>query len=550
MLQEEEIKRFIEEDTASVKKQLAEKGDAYYNAEHDIKDYEIYYVDADGNVLKDDTRSNIKIAHPFFTELVDQATQYILSGDSYYIKSDLPELQTYLNEYFNENEEFIAELSELITGCQTKGFEYMYAYKNENDKTAFMCADSLGVVQIEARFASDKQEHIIYHYVDRIDSKGKMIRKIQDWTATEVYHYIQIGNESIKPDEAITPNPCAHTMYKKAGQLYYKSKSSHYIPFFRMDNNKRQISCLKVIKPLIDDYDLMNCGLSNNIQDGAEMYWIVKGFGGDGLTELINNIKAKKHVGIDTDGDVDIRTVNIPYEARKIKLEEDEKNIYRFGFGLNTSGLKDTAATTSVAIKAAYSLLDLKCSKLLINLKKLLRKLIDVVLMEINEINNTDYRQKDVYFDFNPEIISNAQENAQIALTQSQEQQTRITTLLNISTQLDNETLMQLICEQLDIDYEEIKDKLPAPEEAEQNIIDTQKVLDDGIEITEAEKIKEEAQEEISKALNGAQTQSLLAVFAQYKSGQLNSEEATSVLSVALGISEEKARNILRIKAS
>lgn len=60
-----------------------------------------------------------------------------------------------------------------------------------------------------------------------------------------------------------------------------------------MDNNKRQISCLKVIKPLIDDYDLMNCGLSNNIQDGAEMYWIVKGFGGDGLTELINNIKAK-----------------------------------------------------------------------------------------------------------------------------------------------------------------------------------------------------------------------------------------------------------------
>lgn len=36
------------------------------------------------------------------------------------------------------------------------------------------------------------------------------------------------------------------------------------------------------------------------------------------------------------------------YQARQAKLELDEKNIYRFGMGLNTVGLKDTSATTNM----------------------------------------------------------------------------------------------------------------------------------------------------------------------------------------------------------
>ena len=34
-----------------------------------------------------------------------------------------------------------------------------------------------------------------------------------------------------------------------------------------------------------------------------------------------------------------------------------------------------------------------------------------------------------------------------------------------LATRLDNETLMQNICQVLDIDYNEIKDKLPEPED-------------------------------------------------------------------------------------
>lgn len=481
MLTVEEIKRFIDEDNASERKKQAEIGQRYYDGIHDIKDCRFFYYNADGNLVEDTARSNIKISHPYFTELVDQATQYILSGSDGFIKSDIPELQTELDKYFNEDEDFIAELSEVLTGSQVKGFDYMYAYKNPENRTAFQCADGMGVVEVRAKDTDAMAEHIIYWYVDRIDKGHKKIKRIQVWDEKEVSFYVQVDDGHILKDDSEPVNPRPHTLYKKGndGKTYFESFG--LIPFFRMENNKKQASGLRAIKKIIDDYDLMNCGLSNNLDDFDNPIHVVKGFEGDSMEELIHNIKTLKMVGMestDTGAGVEVHTIDIPYEGRKTKMEIDEKNIYRFGMGLNTSGLKDTAATTNIAIKAAYSLLDLKCSKLIIRLKQFLRKLIKVVLDEINAVNGTDYQQKDVYFRFEPEIMSNKQENAQIELIEAQTRQAEIGTLLNVATHLDNETLMQLICEQLDIDYEEIKGKLPDPEEAQNAVKDAQGVLD------------------------------------------------------------------------
>ena len=92
MLTIDEIKMFIDDDATSEKKMLAKKGLQYYEANHDIKDYRIFYYNSDGVLVEDKTRSNVRISHPFFTELVDQAVQYILSGQERFAVSDIPEL--------------------------------------------------------------------------------------------------------------------------------------------------------------------------------------------------------------------------------------------------------------------------------------------------------------------------------------------------------------------------------------------------------------------------------------------------------------------------
>ena len=489
MLSTEEIKQFITDDSTSEKKAFARKGQAYYEGDHDIKQYRLFYYNADGGLVEDKTRSNIKIPHPFFTELVDQAVQYILSGKDGFIRSDKPELQAELDSYFNNNEDFTAELSEVITGCQAKGFEYMYAYKNEYDRLSFMCADSIGVVEVRDKDTDDGCAYVIYWYIDRIDKGNKKIKRIQVWDAETVYYYVQSNDGEIKKDDAEKINPKPHTLYKKEGDTAIYYKGFGFIPFFRLDNNKKQFSSLKTVKDLIDDYDLMASSLSNNLVDFDTPIHVVKGFQGDNLDELQTNLKTKKIIGVDEDGGVEVKTVDVPFQAREAKLNLDEKNIYRFGMGLNTAGLKDTAATTNIAIKAAYSLLDLKCSKLEIRLKQFLRKIIKVVIAEINDLNGTDYQMNDVYIDFEHEIMSNAQENAQIKLTEAQAKQAEINTLLSLAAQLDNETLMQLICDVLDLDWDELKDKLPDPDEAYKAAQDAQNALN-GV-LTEGDAVNE-----------------------------------------------------------
>ena len=464
MLKIEEIKTFMDNDAASEKKKHAKTGLRYYEADHDIRSFRIFFVDADGNVKEDKTKSNIKISHPFYTELVDQAVQYMLSGKDGFVKSDDPELQTELDAYFNENEDFVSELYEVLTGAIGKGFEYMYAFKNKEGRTAFQCADSIGVVEVREKDTDDGCAYVIYWYIDKIGKDNKRIKRIQVWDDKQTYFYVQEENDKIIKDESVKINPRPHVIYNKDGDESTYYEGFGFIPFFRLDNCQKQFSGLKPIKDLIDDYDLMSCGLSNNIQDTNEALYVVKGFQGDNLDELMLNVKAKKHIGVDEDGGIEVHTVDIPYQARQTKLELDEKNIYRFGMGFNSAQLGD-GNITNIVIKSRYALLDLKCNKLEIRLKQFMRKLLKVVLKEINEQNDTDYQMKDVYFNFEREVMTNASDNAQIELTDAQKQQVMITTLLNLATYLDDETLMQLICDILDIDYEEIKDKLPKRDE-------------------------------------------------------------------------------------
>lgn len=462
MLSVEEIKKHIEADAGSTKKKLAKEGQRYYEGDHDIRQYKIMFLNKDGKLQEDKVKSNIRICHPFFTELVDQEVQYMLSGPDGFVRSDNTELQKHLDAYFNDDEDFMAELYEVITGAVSKGFEYAYAYKNKEGRTAFQCADSIGVVEVKAKETSDKCDYVIFHYVDRISKDDKKITRIQVWDERQTYFYVQEENGAIEKDDSEPINPRPHVLYEEGGDKYFEGFG--FIPFFRLDNCKKQFSGLKPIKALIDDYDLMACGLSNNIQDTSEAYIAVKGYEGNDLDELALNFRAKHVIGVGEEGEIDIKTVDIPYQARQTKLDLDEKNIYRFGMGFNAAQHGD-GNITNVVIKSRYALLDLKCNKLEIRLKQFMRKLLTVVLDEINAEEGTDYQQKDVYFAFERETITNEADNAKIALDEANKRQVEINTLLNLATHLDNETQMKLICEQLDIDYEEIKDKLPKPED-------------------------------------------------------------------------------------
>lgn len=476
MLKETEILKFIQDDRISKRKKLASVGSRYYEGEHDIKDYRMFYFNSDGELVEDTTRSNIRISHPFFTELVDQAVQYMLSNkDGVFVRSDDPALQSKLDEYCDE--EFTAELAELLTNTFVCGFAYMYAYMGEDERLHFISADTMGVVEVRGKDADDGLPHVIYWYTERVPKSDKTIMRVEVWDTKNVWFYVKEDDKELTLDLTEKQNPRPHVIYHKDGDPSTYYDEFGFIPFFRLDYNRKQISAVKPIKDLIDDYDLMSCGLSNNIQDFDFPLYVVKGFQGDNLDELQQNLKTKKLIGTDGSGGVESHTIDIPYQARQMKMEEDEKNIYRFGMGFNSSQIGD-GNITNIVIKSRYALLDLKCNKLEIQLKRFLKQIIKVILQEINKKDGTDYKESDIWFDFTREIMTNASDNAQIEKTDAEKQQVQINTLLSLMQYIGDENVIKMICDVLDIDYEDIKSSLPDPEERAEDTDDVIDALD------------------------------------------------------------------------
>ena len=487
MLTTNEIKRLIDDDIISDKKRRANEGQRYYDAEHDILNYRMFYYNTDGVLVEDKARANSRICHPFFTELVDQLAAYMLSFEESPIQAkEVAEgLQEYLDEYFDDD--FWAEIQDLVAGSYAKGFEYLYAYKNTDERLKFKCADSLGVVEVRAKETDDGCEYVIYWYIERIGKDKKRIKRIEVYDKDQIWFYEQEDDGAIvlDEDEEVNPKPNIIWRDKKTGVQY--GDSLGFIPFWRLDYCKKQFSGLKPIKGLIDDYDLMECGLSNNLQDFDKPIHLVKGFHGDDLDELQQNIKTKKLLGVDADGGLEILTVNVPYEARKVKADEDEKNIYKFGMGLNTNGLKDTNATTNLAIKMAYTLLDLKAVKMVKRVKKFLRGIIRVVIDEINATHGKAYRYEDVSIDFEFITPANEQETATIRKTEAEIRQIEINTILNIAASVGEDQTLKAICDQMEWDYEELKQQIESLKK-EQTVNDAQALLD-SIETDEEEEV-------------------------------------------------------------
>lgn len=475
MLSIAEIKRFIDDDSNSEKKKMAAVGQKYYEAEHDILKYRLFYFNSDGNLVEDNTRANIKIVHPFFTLLSDQLSSFMLSFTENPIraKDGVEGLQEQLDLYFDSK--FWSEIGELITGTYNKGFEYIYGYKGKKNRMVFECADSMGVVEVRAKDTDDGCEYIIYWYVDRIMKGKKKIKRIQVWSETETHYFVQNGEGKIEKDSSEKINPRPHVVYtdEKTGEKL--GSSLGYIPFWRLDNNKKQFSGLKPIKGLIDDYDLHACSLSNNLKDFDTPLYAVKGFEGDNLEELQTNLKTIKMVGVGENGDVEVRTVEIPYQARKEKLVIDKEGIFMFGQGFDPTKVGD-GNITNIVILSRYSLLELKADRLQPRLEGLLDEILEVVLAEINEEYGKDYQLSDIEYNFTRSMMTNESENIANEKIKAETKQIEVNTIMNVSERIGDVETLRLICEELDLDFDELKGQIEKLKE-EQNLADAKKTL-------------------------------------------------------------------------
>ena len=449
-----EVKRLVSNDRGSKLKQEMQTGINYYEGKHDIANYRLFYFNNEGEIVEEKNRSNTRIAHQYFTELVDQKVQYLLSNPIE-VTTEQTGLQEYLDEYINED--FQLMLQELVEGASQKSYEYAFWKIDADNRLRFKTADALKIIPIYDEFYNIDQ--IIYYYEDQIvkDNKQKTVTKIQLWTKEQVFYFVQEDGQAVKLDNSAEYNPKPHLLAQKGEDKLGKGYGR--VPFICLQNNRSKTNDLQPIKDLIDDYDMMACALSNNLIDFDHPIYAVRGYEGDNLSTLVTNLKTKKTVGVGENGGIDVITTNIPVEARKAKLEIDKEAIYKFGMGFDSSQTGD-GNITNVVIKSRYSLLDLKCNKIEVRLRAVLKEMLQLIVDNINELHGKAYDASEIEITMTRDVMANEIDNASIAKTEAETNQILINNIMTAAPRLDDRTVLELLAGVLEVDPDEVEKAL------------------------------------------------------------------------------------------
>lgn len=450
----DEVKRLVSNDRASTLKKDMRTGIDYYEGKHDIANYRLFYFNNEGEIVEEKNRSNTRIAHQYFTELVDQKVQYLLSNPIE-VTTEQAGLQEYLDGYINED--FQLMLQELVEGASQKACEYAFWRKDADGRLRFKTADALKIIPIyDGFYEIDK---LLYYYDDDVlvDNQIKTVTKIQLWTKEEVFYFIQEDGQTVKLDASAELNPKPHILARKGQDTFGKGYGR--VPFICLQNNRSKTNDLQPIKDLIDDYDMMACALSNNLIDFDHPIYAVRGYEGDNLSTLVTNLKTKKTVGVGENGGIDVITTNIPVEARKAKLEIDKEAIYKFGMGFDSSQTGD-GNITNVVIKSRYSLLDLKCNKIEVRLRAVIKDMLQLIVENINELHGKAYDVSNLEVTITRDIMANETDNAVIAKTDAETNQLLINNVMTAAPRLDDRTVLELLAGILDVDPDEVEKAL------------------------------------------------------------------------------------------
>lgn len=133
------------------------------------------------------------------------------------------------------------------------------------------------------------------------------------------------------------------------------------LPIVPMYANDLKQSMIEGIRPLIDAYDMIQSGFANDLQECAQVYWLIGGAQGmepDDLTRFRDQLKFLHIAAADTEhSSITPYTQEVPYAAREACLAGIRKAIF------DSCGIFDVTnisagAKTATEIQAAYQAMD------------------------------------------------------------------------------------------------------------------------------------------------------------------------------------------------
>lgn len=423
-------------------------GEAYYIAENiEIKKRKHYYYypvvnkrgDICGSIVHEDKyKANNRIANGYMKILIDQKLQYLLGnkvnyktmGDREIIEDGRVTFEKVTNQV-SLNKEVASilgnssdkTLKRIAKNAAKKSIGWAYVFTDEENKFKYKNIRPEEFIPLYD-MTNDEElgAGIRYYKVMTVDLDGKMqeVKRAEFWDEKEVTLYQEIAERQ----EGITghyrlcnehdfgypkgySNPHTHFVKKTTSNeetTVTDDQSWGRVPFIPLFNNDEELYDLQFVKGTIDIYDKIESDFANNLEDFQDVIAVLEGFDGEDLATFLKQLKEYKAVKSNKDSKIDFKTIDIPHDARKLMLDIANKNIFKFGMGVDIEDLA-SGNITNVLIKSAYANLDLKADEFETEIRDFLNKLLWFV-NRFQDLNNGT-RIEDVEITFDRSLIIN-----------------------------------------------------------------------------------------------------------------------------------------------
>jgi len=408
MTLEQIIQAEISEWKTSEKRKWMITGDRYYRNKTDILKRERMAIGAGGAKEPVGNLANNKLVNGFIRKLVDQKVGYLLSKPLS-IQTDKDEYRELLTDFFNKS--MLRLIQNIGKESINKGIAWLFVYYNEKGELSFKAIPSEEIIPLWRDAAHTELDAVIRVYeIEAYEGMRRTtIQKIEWWDTDGVKRYVLQGG--LIPDVEAGDKESHFKVIGGNGEE--KPMNWERVPFIAFKYNEEEQPIVELIQSLVDDYDARKSDNANNLEDLPNSIYVVKGYGGSEAGEIRKNLSIFRIIKIDDpegNAGVDTISLEIDAEAYKTHMDQNRRDIYEFGRGVDTQSEKFGGDKSGIALKFLYADLDMDANIIETEFQAALEQLRWFIDVHIANSKGIDYSGEQVDFIFNRDIIINETE--------------------------------------------------------------------------------------------------------------------------------------------
>jgi len=379
----------------------------YYRMRPDVLNKKRTAIGEDGAMYDVKLLANNRLVHGFFRKLVDQKVGYLLSKPIS-IKTNNKTYQDLLTSRFVDNKSFLRLLKSLGKEAIKKGKAWLHVYYNELGDLCFKLLPSEEIFPLWKDAAHTELDAAIRTYEIEVYSgtSKQRVTKVEYWDTTGVKRYVLEDGGRLIPDVEVEQETESHFVGVDAEGKETRLNWER-VPFICFKYNELEQSLLELIRSLVDDYDSKKSSNSDNIDDLPNSIFVVTNYDGTDLGEFRRNISTYRAAKVTDDGGIDTISIEIDTEAYTKHLEQNRKDIYEFGRGVDTQSEKFGQSPSGIALKFLYADLDMDANEIETEFQAALEQLLWFVDTDLANSGVGDFADEPVEFVFNRDIVIN-----------------------------------------------------------------------------------------------------------------------------------------------